>query len=93
MRFEVIYHPDVKKRDIPKLDARTKTMIKRAIEERLTTRPELYGRPLRRSLKGYSKLRVGDYRIVFKLLESKILVLAIVDRKTVYQQSERRLRK
>jgi mRNA interferase RelE/StbE len=88
MPFEVIYLPDVKKIDIPKLDARSKIMIKRAIEERLTTRPELYGRPLRRSLKGYWKLRVGGYRIVFKLLENKILVLAIVDRKTVYQQNE-----
>ena len=93
MPFEVIYHPEVKKIDIPKLDARSKTMIKRAIEERLTTRPELFGRPLRGSLKGYWKLRVGGYRIVFKLLENKILVLAIVDRKTVYQQSERRIKK
>jgi mRNA interferase RelE/StbE len=88
MPLDVIYHPDVKKIDIPKLDARSKTMIKRAIEERLTTHPELYGRLLRRSLKGYWKLRVGGYRIVFKLLENKILVLAIVDRKTVYQQNE-----
>ena len=51
------------------------------------------GRPLRGSLKGYWKLRVGNYRIVFKLAESKILVLAIMDRKTVYQQSERRVDK
>jgi mRNA-degrading endonuclease RelE of RelBE toxin-antitoxin system len=39
MPFEVVYHPDVKKIDLPNLDARSKTMIKRAIEERLTTRP------------------------------------------------------
>ena len=90
MPFDVIYHPDAKKVDIPKLDARSKTMIKMAIEERLATRPEHFGRPLRGSLKGYWKLRVGGYRIVFKLFKEKILVLAIVDRKTVYQQSERR---
>jgi mRNA interferase RelE/StbE len=93
MPFEVVYHPDVKKIDLPRLDARSKTMIKRAIEERLSTRPELFGRPLRGSLKGYWKLRVGGYRIVFKLLGDKILVLAIVDRKTVYRQSERRFEK
>jgi mRNA interferase RelE/StbE len=91
MPFELVYHPDVKKIDLPKLDERSKTMIKRAIEERLSERPELFGRPLRGSLKGYWKLRVGNYRIVFKLAESKILVLAIMDRKTVYQQSERRV--
>ena len=93
MPFAVIYHPDVKKIDIPKLDARSKTMIKRAIEERLTTRPELFGRPLRGSLKGYWKLRVGGYCIVFKLFEDKILALAIMDRKTVYRLSERRIEK
>jgi mRNA interferase RelE/StbE len=93
MPFELVYHPDVKKIDLPKLDERSKTMIKRAIEERLSERPELFGRPLRGSLKGYWKLRVGNYRIVFKLSESKILVLAIMDRKTVYQQSERRVDK
>jgi mRNA interferase RelE/StbE len=93
MPFEVIYHPDVKKVDLPRLDARSKTMIKRAIEERLWARPEVFGRPLRRSLKGYWKLRVGSYRIVFKLVGEKILVLAIVDRKTVYQQSEGRIKK
>jgi len=93
MPFDVIYHPDVKQIDVPKLDARSKTMIKRAIEERLATRPELFGRPLRGSLKGYWKLRVGSYRIVFKLSEDKILVLEIVDRKTVYPQSERRIKR
>jgi mRNA interferase RelE/StbE len=93
MPFELVYHPDVKKIDLPKLDERSKTMIKRAIEERLSERPELFGRPLRGSLKGYWKLRVGNYRIVFKLAESKIRVLAIMDRKTVYQQSEQRVDK
>jgi mRNA interferase RelE/StbE len=93
MPFEIVYHPDVKNIDLPKLDARSKAMIKRAVEERLSTRPEVFGRPLRGSLKGYWKLRVGGYRIVFKLLGKKILVLAIVDRKTVYQQSERRVEK
>ena len=93
MPFEIVYHPDVKNLDLPKLDARSKAMIKRAVEERLSTRPEVFGRPLRGSLKGYWKLRVEGYRIVFKLLGEKILVLAIVNRKTVYQRSERRVEK
>lgn len=92
MPFEVIYHPDVKKTDVPRLDARSKTIIKRAIEERLTSRPELFGRPLRGSLKGFWKLRIGSYRIVFKQFEDKILILAIVDRNTAYRQSERRIK-
>jgi mRNA interferase RelE/StbE len=92
MNYSIIYHPDVKKSDLPKIDARNKSMIKRAIEERLTNNPEVYGKPLRRSLKGYWKLRVGDYRVVFKISGDDIRILAIIDRKAVYQQSEKRVK-
>ena len=93
MNYSIIYHPDVKKSDLPKIDARNKSMIKRAIEERLTNNPEVYGKPLRRSLKGYWKLRVGDYRVVFKISRDDIRILAIIDRKAVYQQSEKRVKR
>jgi len=91
MNYNLIYHHDVKKVDLPKIDAKNKSMIKRAIEERLATSPEVYGNPLRRSLKGYWKLRVGNYRVVFKIVGKDIRILAVIDRKTVYQQSEKRI--
>ena len=92
MKYNLIYHPDVKKVDLPKIDVKNKSMIKRAIEERLTTSPEVYGNPLRRSLKGYWKLRVGNFRIVYKIAGSDLRILAIIDRKDVYQQSEKRIK-
>jgi mRNA interferase RelE/StbE len=92
MNYNIIYHPDVKKIDLPKIDARNKSMLKRAIKERLTTSPEVFGKPLRRSLKGYWKLRVGDYRVVFKISGDDIRILAIIDRKAVYQRSEKRIK-
>ena len=91
MKYNLIYHPAVKKVDLPKIDTKNKTMIKRATEERLATQPEIYGSPLKATLKGYWKLRVGNYRIVFKISGNDIKVFAIIDRKTVYQQSERRV--
>ena len=89
MAYKLIYHADVKK-DLAKIDNNNKAMIKRAIEERLVTQPETYGKPLQRSLKGYWKLRVGDYRVVFKISESSICILGIIDRKNVYSQIEKR---
>jgi mRNA interferase RelE/StbE len=83
MQFNLIDHSDVKKVDLPKIDSKNAAMIRRVIEERLTVRPEVFGRPLRGTLGGYWKLRVGDYRIVFKLSGTDILILAIIDRKTV----------
>ena len=90
MRYKLIYHPDVKKIDLPKIDNQNKIMIKRAIEERLATQPEAYGKPLQRTLKGYWKLRVGDFRVVFKIIGDEILILAIMHRKNIYSQVKKR---
>lgn len=90
MTFRLTYHPDVKKVDLPKIDMKNRAMIKRALEERLATQPELYGKPLQRTLKGYWKMRVGDYRIVFKISETDVLVLGIIHRSDVYQKIRKR---
>ena len=91
MPFELRYHSDVKSIDIPLLDARLRTRIKNAFEKRLTTAPHLYGEPLRKTLRGYWKLRVGDYRVVFKIVEEEVLILGIIHRKKVYEAIKKRL--
>lgn len=85
--YQLFYHPLVVRKDIPKLDPVWRARIKLSIEEKLLTRPDLYGIPLRRSLKGHRKLRVGDYRIVFRMQEKKILILAILHRSVAYEES------
>jgi mRNA interferase RelE/StbE len=89
--FELRYHPDVKTADIPLLDARLRTRIKNAIESRLATAPHLYGEPLRKTLRGYWKLRVGDYRVVFKIVGEEVWILGIIHRKKVYDEIKKRL--
>jgi mRNA interferase RelE/StbE len=91
MACTLAYHPDVKRLDLPKIDSRNRHIIKRAIEERLATRPEAYGKPLQRTLKGYWKLRVGDYRVVFKASGDRILILGIIHRKDVYRLVKKRI--
>ena len=91
MPFERRYHPDVKTVDIPLLDARLRTRIKNAIESRLTIAPHLYGEPLRKTLRGYWKLRVGDYRVVFKIVAEEVWVLGIIHRKRVYEEIKKRV--
>jgi mRNA interferase RelE/StbE len=75
----------VEKVDLPGIDAKNKAMIKRAIEERLATQPEVYAKPLQRTLKGYWKLRVGEYRVVFKITGNELRIYGIIHRKSVYQ--------
>lgn len=90
MAYRLTYHTDVKNTDLPKIDNKNKAMIKRAIKERLATQPEKYGSPLRRTLKGYWKLRVGDYRVIFKISGYDIFILGIMNRKSVYSQINKR---
>ncbi|MCE5265578.1 MAG: type II toxin-antitoxin system RelE/ParE family toxin [Deltaproteobacteria bacterium] len=85
MHFALRYHPAVRDEDLPLIDKKTRVRIRKAIEERLQTAPHEYGAPLRKSLKGYWKLRVGDYRIVFKVIEAEVWILAIRHRKSVYE--------
>jgi len=88
--FELRYHPDVKTIDIPLLDAKLRTRIKNAIESRLTIAPHLYGEPLRKKLRGYWKLRVGDYRVVSKIVDEEVWILGIIHRKKVYEEIKER---
>jgi mRNA interferase RelE/StbE len=84
MPFTLHYHPAVRAADLPLIDRKSKDRIRKAIEERLQTAPQDYGEPLRKSLKGYWKLRVGDFRVVFKVIESEVWILGIRHRKSIY---------
>jgi len=90
LAFRILYHPEVKA-DISRINKKLRTRIKKAIETRLMTSPQQYGEPLRKTLKGYWKLRVGDYRIVFNVSENDIKIFAIIHRKTIYDMIGKRL--
>jgi mRNA interferase RelE/StbE len=89
--FEVWYHEEVVKKDIPKLSVDWRAKVRTAIETKLMTQPEVYGKPLRRSLKNYRKLRVGDYRIIFRIEAQEVKIFAIQHRSKVYSDTSKRL--
>jgi mRNA interferase RelE/StbE len=84
--YVILYHPAVVRDDIPALDAAWRARIKAAVERKLMTAPDVFGIPLRRSLKGHRKLRVGDHRIVFRIERKKVLILAILHRSVAYRR-------
>ncbi len=85
MSYEIFYVDKVVKDDIPKISGLYKNRIKNAIETKLVIEPDLYGKPLRKSLKSYFKLRVGDYRIIFRIENMKVKIFAIAHRRVVYE--------
>jgi mRNA interferase RelE/StbE len=83
--YEIEYLESVVRRDIPALPKATKERIRREIERKLTTRPIEFGKPLRYSLKGCRRIRVGDYRIVYVVKGARVTVVKIGHRKEVYE--------
>lgn len=84
IEYQILYQEQVVKDHIPALSTKVKLLIKKAIEERLVRDPVSFGKPLRFSLKGHRRLRVSDYRIVYRIEEKTVVIIAIKHRKNVY---------
>tara|TARA_Y100000031_G_scaffold150898_1_gene191069 strand:- start:18340 stop:18621 length:282 start_codon:yes stop_codon:yes gene_type:complete len=93
--MEIVYiltfHPDVLKEDLPSIDTTWKNKIRIAMRAKLTTAPELYGAPLRQALKGFRKLRVGDYRVIYIIKKRIVRILIIKHRSVVYKEIAKRI--
>ncbi|HWM90963.1 MAG TPA: type II toxin-antitoxin system RelE/ParE family toxin [Thermoanaerobaculia bacterium] len=88
-RFRILYHSEVVRRDIPRLDSPVRRRIQIAIEERLATRPEDFAKPLAYNRAGFWSLRVGAWRVIFALREDELWVLRIGHRREVYDALDR----
>lgn len=91
MKFNILYETHVIKKDIPKLDDFSKKRIRKEIELKLTTKPEVFGIPLQKSLKNYRKLRIGNFRIIFRIEDNFVKIFAIQLRSTVYENMKNRV--
>ncbi|EKE01553.1 MAG: hypothetical protein ACD_21C00105G0002 [uncultured bacterium] len=87
IKYQIRYQEEVVRKHIPKLSSSAKILIKRSVEERLMVDPIGFGKPLRYSLKGHRRLRVSDYRIVYRIEAetNTVVIVAIKHRKDVYE--------
>jgi mRNA interferase RelE/StbE len=88
--FLLVYHKMVAE-DGAGLNADIRKRLAKAIQQRLTSHPESYGKPLRGSLAGYWTLRVGDYRVVYRIIKQEVWIYGIINRKCVYDEVMKRL--
>lgn len=87
MAYKVGYYDIVLRRHVPALPKTMRELIHKAIETRIQIDPISYGKPLSGSLKGHRRLRVGDYRIIYRILPDghTIHIVAIGHRKEIYE--------
>lgn len=77
-QYSVEYDPHVMKK-LAKLDAPVRKRIKTWIDENLEgcENPRLHGKALQGEWYGYWRYRVGDYRIVAKIEDDKVLIFVV----------------
>jgi len=89
MKYQVNYLPGVFK-TLQKMDGYTRRIIVSWIGKNLVDceNPRTYGKPLMADNEEQWRYRVGDYRIIAKIEDDRlvILVITIAHRKIVYQK-------
>lgn len=95
--WQIKIHRLVVSEDLKRIDKSDRLNIIKTIYKKLSIAPEKYGSPLRNELKGYWKLKISEYRIIYKIEENiiRVLVLKIGMRrnKEVYKEMLLRMRK
>ena len=83
MTYNVVYKKSVL-RDLKKLSKAEASRILDQIEQELTKKPESF-HVLKGQFAGLRKYRIGDYRVIYALVGTDILVLRIGNRRDVYK--------
>ena len=82
MAYKISYKRSVIK-DLKKIDETTLKKIIVKLEKELSQKPESYP-ALKGEFAGLRKLRVGNYRIIYAILDKEVLILRVGHRKEVY---------
>jgi len=75
--WKVQIHRLVVEEDFSSINKHDQTIILKTIYKKLTVDPEQYGAPLRNELKGYWKLKISHYRIVYRIEKNIVRVLVM----------------
>ncbi len=85
MAFNIKYKKSIE-RDLGRLDKKEARRILNKIEEDLSERAVSYP-VLKGEFAGLRKMRVGDYRVIFTIIDNDILILRIGHRREIYKKS------
>ncbi|NIA02199.1 MAG: type II toxin-antitoxin system RelE/ParE family toxin [Nitrospirae bacterium] len=75
--YKVFYHRLVLKEDFKKLSKVERKKIVKAIKKKLKTEPEVFGKALGSELKGYYRLRIDFYRVIYRIDKGRVKVFIV----------------
>lgn len=85
MKFHIAHDRRVLREDMPGIPPANRAQIARAVSERLTVDPTGLGKPLTGEFKGLRRLRVGDWRVIYKVNGQTVTIRAIRRRRDAYK--------
>ena len=85
MAFNIQYKKSIE-RDLGRLDKKEARRILDKIEKDLSVGAESYP-VLKGEFAGLRKMRVGDYRVIFTIIDNDILILRIGHRREIYKKT------
>jgi mRNA interferase RelE/StbE len=83
LAYNITYKSSVK-RDLKKLSKAEARRILDQLEEDLSRKPDRYP-TLKGEFAGLRKYRIGNYRVIFAVLDRDVLVLRIGHRRDIYK--------
>ncbi|MFV1011078.1 type II toxin-antitoxin system RelE/ParE family toxin [Wolbachia endosymbiont of Nasonia vitripennis] len=87
MNYKIKFLKNVTEKDLPALPIKIESRVNKAIKERLTVDPlvSLYTN----SFKGFRRLRVSDYRIMYcaDTKKHEVTIVTIGHRDTIYEKA------
>lgn len=85
------YHKEITG-DLKSIDSLFKIRIANVIQKKITSNPVLFGESLRSNLVGFRRLRVGDYRVIYRIKEEEktVYIITIGHRRYVYKKASDR---
>ncbi|MEK6645993.1 MAG: type II toxin-antitoxin system RelE/ParE family toxin [Candidatus Firestonebacteria bacterium] len=75
--WNIEIHTLVFEEDFKKIDSSMQQVILKAIEKKLSVDPENYGTPLRNELKGFWKLPISNYRVIYRIEKQQVKILVV----------------
>ena len=75
--WSVKIHRLVLEEDFKRIPAEHKARVLKTIQKKLSLNPEGYGKPLKGEFGGYWRLRIEDYRAIYRIIKHEIVVLVI----------------
>jgi len=81
--YRILYKSSVEK-DFKGIEINQRKRIIKKIETVLSQDPHK-GKQLKGEYKGFWRIRIGDYRVVYRIMQKDVVIIAVGHRKEIYK--------